>query len=307
MNRVLLVSLVVVAGGLCACKSDKVEEPQPAPPVSAVAKPGPAYAEVAAKYNANADFLRQLCAPVTVRMRYYDKDGVERNEQGEGRLQIVQPDHVAMSVGKVGETFFWLGSDSHRYWWFDLSGKRRLMYIGAHGNYELSQARRVGVVVAPLDLVRLLGIVALPEKGQTQMSEDGTLIGVTTDLEGGMRQRTWIDPKTYLPTKIELFTLKTVVGGANGKAEWVCELVSELSLPDGVDIKGRGERPRMNTRVIIAHEASRSQITLDLSSMQDGAGRMVPEAFDPAALAKQLRADVIYDLDAPPKNVPPKR
>lgn len=306
MNRVLLVSLLVAAAGLGACTSDKVDEPEPVV-VPAVAKPGPAYAEVAAKYNANAEHLRQLFAPVVVRMRYTDREGKEHNEQGEGRLQVIQPAHVAMSVGKVGETFFWLGSDSQRYWWFDLSGKRRLMYVGAHGNYEQSQARRVGVVVAPLDLVRLLGIVALPAQGQTQMSEDGTLIGVTTDLEGGMRQRTWIDPKTYLPTKIELFTLKTVVGGANGKAEWQCELVAELSLPDGVDVKGRGERPRVNTRVVIAHEASHSQITLDLSDMQDGVGRMVPEAFEPAALAKQMRADVIYDLDAPPKNNAPKR
>lgn len=71
------------------------------------------------------------------------------------------------------------------------------------------------------------------------MSDDGKLIGVTTDLEGGMRQRcTWIDPATYLATKIELSTLKSVVGGAAGKAEWVCELVAELSLPDGVDVKG---------------------------------------------------------------------
>jgi hypothetical protein len=306
MNRVLLVSLLAATAGLGACTSDKVEPLEPVV-VPAVARPGPAYAEVAAKYNANADYLRQLFSYAVIVIDYDDKDGVRRKEQGEGRLQVIQPDHVAMSVGKVGETFFWLGSDSQRYWWFDLSGKRRLMYIGAHGNYEQSQARRVGVVVAPLDLVRLLGIVPLPTQGQTQMSEDGTRIGVTTDLQGGMRQRTWIDAKTYLPTKIELFTLKTVVGGANGTSEWACELVSELSRPDGVSIKGRGERPQMNGRVVIAHEASRSQITLELSEMQDGAGRMVPEAFEPAALAKQLRADVIYDLDAPPKTNAPKR
>lgn len=303
--RIFLLCLVAGVSVLSACTGEKADEPQNAAPVAP--KSGPPYAEVAAKYNANAEHLRQLFASVTVRLMYFDKDGVEHKEQGEGRLQVIQPDHVAMSVGKVGETFFWLGSDSHRYWWFDLSGKRRLMYIGAHGNYEQSQARRVGVVVAPLDLVRLVGIVGLPEQGQTQMSQDGTLIGVTTDVEGGMRQRTWIDPKTYLPTKIELFALKTVVGGANGTAAWQCELVSELSLPDGVDVKGRGERPKTNTRVIIAHEASRSQITLDLADMQDGSGRMVPEAFDPATLAKQLRADVIYDLDAPPKSAAPMR
>jgi hypothetical protein len=298
MKRLVLVPFTAALLGLAACSPTKAPEPGMPAPGNTI--PGPPYAEVAAKYNANTANLHQLFAPVTVRLQYDDKNGARHEEQGDGRLQIVQPDHVAMSVGKVGETFFWLGSDSQRYWWFDLSGKPRAMFVGVHENYEKSQARRVGAVVAPLDLVRLLGIMPLPESekgGQTQMSADGRSIGVTTQLEGGGRQRTWItwvEPGTYLPTKIELY---------NTRGE--CELVSELSEPDGVDVKGTAFRPQVNKRIKIAHASSRSLITLDLSDMQDGVGRMVPEAFDPAVLAKQLRAEKIYDLDAPPKSPPP--
>lgn len=291
MKRAFLVSLVAAVCGLAACSPTKT--PEPGIPAVADAKKAPPYSEVAARFNANTANLHQLFAPVTVRIRYSDKDGTEHNEQGEGRLQIVQPDHVAMSIGKVGEVFFWLGSDSQRYWWLNLSGKPRSMYVGNHENYEKSQARRIGVVVAPLDLVRLLGIVPLPETGVTQMSADGKRIGIVTALDLGARQRTWIDPQTYLPTMIELF---------NAKGE--CELVAALSEPDGVDVKGTAVRPRVNTRVTIAHAATNSQITLDLSDMQDGAGRMVPDAFNPGELAKQLRAEKIYDLDAPPKTPP---
>lgn len=300
MRRAAALLLAIATGVLSGCTSPKPIEP--GVPVASNVIPGPPYAEVAAKYNANAVYLHQLFAPVTVRLRYDDKDGKEHNEQGEGRLQIVQPAHMAMSIGKVGEVFFWLGSDSQRYWWIDLSGKPRQMFVGVHDNYAASAARRIGVVVAPLDLVRLLGIVQLPEgaAGQTQMSADGKSIGIVTNLDGpggpggvGGRQRTWVDPLTFVPTKIELF---------NAKGE--CELVADLSAPEGVDVKGTAFRPRMNTRIKIAHAASRSQITLDLSDMQDGSGRMVPEAFEAATLAKQLRVDKIYDLDAPPVVVP---
>ncbi|HYC99772.1 MAG TPA: hypothetical protein VEB22_00965 [Phycisphaerales bacterium] len=290
MRRLACTTLTVALACLGACSPSKDEPRGVELPTRTI--PGPPYAEVAARYNANAAHLHQLFAPVTVRLEYDDKEGNRRTDQGEGRLQIIQPDHLAMSVGKVGETFFRLGSDSQRYWWFDLSGKTRVMFIGDHANYARSHARRVGVVVAPLDLVRLLGIVPLPKTGQTQMSADGRSVGIVTELDGTAgsvgRQRTWIDPATALPTKIELF---------NAAGE--CELVADLSNPDSVEITDSAVRPRVNTRVRIAHTGSNSLITLDLSDMQDGVGRMVPQAFDPTVLAKQLRAEKIYDLDAP--------
>ena len=293
MKRVVLASLVVSMVGLAACSPTK--EPEPGIPAQAQTKPGPPYAEAAAKYNANASRLGRLFAPVTVRIRYSDKDGKEHNEQGEGRLQIVQPDHVAMSIGKVGETFFWLGSDSQRYWWIDLSGKPRAMFAGVHENYEKSQARRIGVVVAPLDLVRLLGIVQVGGEGQTQLSADGKRVGIVTQLDGGARQRIWVDPATYVPISIELY---------NAAGE--CEILAQLRDPDGVELQGTAFKPRVNKHVEITHQASGSLITLDLSEMQDGVGRMVPDAFDPQALVKHLRVDKIYDLDAPPASSPPK-
>lgn len=286
--RALLAVTALAATLLAGCSQPKPDTS--GTPVKEPFIPGPPIADVAAKYNKNADLLRQLFAPVTVRIAYTDSKGERHNEQGEGRLQLVQPDHVAMSVGKIGETYFWLGSDSQQYWWADLSGKPRQMFVGAHVNYNKSQARKVGVVVAPLDLVRLLGIVSLPDNGVTQFSADRKRIGVTTTLPSGTRQRTWIDATTYLATKIELY---------NTKGE--CEIVADLSEPGGVDIKGRAERPWINTRVIIVHAASNSEFTLDLSEMQDGAGRMVAEAFDEAEVAKHLRVEKTYDLDTPPK------
>ncbi|MFT3686154.1 MAG: hypothetical protein QM783_14740 [Phycisphaerales bacterium] len=100
--------LAVLAGG---CTKDKTDDgtKQIVGGASAVA-----YGEAAAKYNANVENLKRLFGFVVVQIEYVDKKGERHKEQGEGRIQIIQPDHVALSVGKVGETFFWLGSDSQR-------------------------------------------------------------------------------------------------------------------------------------------------------------------------------------------------
>ncbi|MFT3686153.1 MAG: hypothetical protein QM783_14735 [Phycisphaerales bacterium] len=172
-----------------------------------------------------------------------------------------------------------------------MSSKPRVMFVGGHETYAQSQARRVGVVVAPVDLVRLIGIVPAPMTGgQTQVSADKTKLGIVTQLDNGGRQRIWVDPKTYLPSTIELF---------NAKGD--LEIVSKLAEPDGVDVSGQGLRPVMNQKIEITTAAGDARITLGLSQLGDGAGRMVPETFDPAALAKHYRVDTIYDLDAPPK------
>lgn len=60
MKRVLI-SLMLAGVVWGACTSPKIDEPLEVVPV--VAKPGPAYEEVAAKYNANTQYLQQLfCA-----------------------------------------------------------------------------------------------------------------------------------------------------------------------------------------------------------------------------------------------------
>lgn len=290
MIRALRWMLVPAMLVLAACGD--TNKPDPNPPVPSDPKltlAGPEYSTVAAGFNANVEPLKTFFASTIVRMKWIDRDEQRRNEQGEGRLQVMRPDRVAMSVGKVGEVFFWLGCDAQRYWWFDLSDKPRTLFVGTHDRYETSAARRVGVVVPPRDLVCLLGIVPLPEQGGlTQYSSDKKLIGVTTNLPSGQRQRMWLNPVSWLPVKIELYN---TFGDL--------ELVADLSQPDSVDIRGYPNKPTINTRAIIGHQASRSEITIDLSDMQDGKDRIVPEAFNLNLLAQRLRAEKAYDLDTP--------
>jgi len=244
----------------------------------------------AARHNAGVAELRQVWANAVVRLRWTDADGRQRSEQGEGRLQIQQPDRVALNIGKVGETFVWIGCDPQRYWWIDLTGDQRVAFAGRHGLYQQSRARSYGVVVPPLELTGLLGIRELPQSGGAiQASNDGRLVGLTTSIDRrGTRQRTWLDAASGRCVQVELF---------NPRGE--PDIVASLEDYDTVALTGRGETAQMAKRVRIAHAASGSLITLDLSDLQDGVRRMSPDAFSLPALLNQMNVGLLYDLDLP--------
>jgi hypothetical protein len=290
LQMVLVGGLMVLVGG-CSPSGEGRGPGSGSAPLSGADEAGLGYEEWALRYNSNASGIRTLLAQAVVRISYIDEEKQRQNEQGEGRLQFISPDQFALDIGKFGEPFFWLGSDSTFYWWFDLSGKQRTAFIGAHVNYSKSQARRVGVVVPPLDLLRLSGITPLPVSGgAVQKSADGQLIGLTVRIGGGgananRRQRVWIDPQTALPTQIELYDSASNV-----------ELVSTLAMHDRIASPGgRGEM--LATRIKISHPASDSLVTIDLADLQDGKDRLTSEAFDLAFLYKALRGDRAFDLD----------
>lgn len=252
----------------------------------------PSYEAAAARYNSAANRLGQFWASAVVRLAYVDGEGKRREDQGEGRVQLSQPANVALNIGKLGETYIWIGADQNRYWWLDLTSDDRIAFTGRHENYARSRARALGVIVPPQDLITLLGIAPLPTAGgAVQVSNDGKLIGLTARLrDGRSKQRVWIEPASGLPVQVELF---------GTKPEDL--IVASLSAHQPVSIRGDGNPPQVATRVKIAHAASNSLITLDLTDMEDGASRIRPEAFNLGVLLKQLRVDKLYDLDSPRK------
>lgn len=270
-----------------ACQNNAAE---PAPIARGEA---PSYAEASARYNARIAGLTRLSAAAVVRIEFDTQEGARRREQGEGRLQVIQPARVALDVGKLSETLLWLGCDSDRYWWMDLTGDERIAYVGRHDQYATSRARSLGVVVHPLQLLGLIGAAPLPrESGGTQWSADGRWLGLTRPADpgasdGGVFVRTWVDPQSYIPQSVEV--LDNAGRGV---------VVAELSSAAPVEVRGTGTRPYLATRARILHVASGSLLTLDLDDLTDGHGRMVDEAFDLRTLMARLRIGRTVDLDA---------
>lgn len=286
LTRPLLAAAALALAILPSCGPNRTDEPGP-PLVDPATL---AYEPWAARFNENAAQLQQVWANAVVRLRWTDTDGRDRTEQGEGRLQLIQPNRVALNIGKVGETFVWIGSDPQRYWWIDLTGDQRVAFAGRHEFYAQSRARAYGVVVPPLDLTALLGIRQLPATGgAVQASADARLVGLTTTIDQrGSRLRTWLEPTTARAVQVELFT-------PQGQPD----LVASLEAHDAVAVTGSALSPAMPTRVRISHVPTRSLLTLDLSDLQDGKRRMTQDAFSLPALLTQMRVTLLYDLDLP--------
>jgi hypothetical protein len=287
--RAAAIALAACAG-LAGCESAGKDEPNGGLTPITLTPAKVSYEEVAQRHNANAQNLRALFSDVVVRLSFLNEQGERQDEQGEGRLQMVQPSYFAMSIGKLGEIVFWLGADEDEYWWFDFSTDRRILFVGRHELYEQSRARALGVVVPPRQLMTLLGTTMLPATGGlVQGSSDGKLVGVTVTTTEGGRKRLWYPTtgeRMMVPVKIEIY-------GRTGELE----MVADLSNPQTANIRGVGVQPLVPTRVAIGHIQSESKITLDLSGMQDGIERMTEEAFSYRSLYKRLKATEAYSLD----------
>lgn len=296
-----LVAALALAGVAGGCAGEKEQHE----PVLRGALPE--YSAVALKYNERAGLLKTLWGRTQVQIRYTDDDGDRRFEQGEGFLSIDQPERVALSVGKLGETLFWLGCDGERYWSIDLTQKPARAYVGRHDGAARQGASDGGgrgglaATVSPRDLPRLLGIEALPTGGGVmQWSEDGRLLGVVTQVMGagggpGGRQRLWLDPDSMEPRSVELYD-------ARGAAT----LVAQISEADFVAVPGlRGVGPKAASRTRIGHLASGSSLNVTLAGMEGGTRRIKAEAFDLTKLMAALGVERLVDVDA--GNVEPKR
>lgn len=256
--------------------------------------PLPSYADMARRYNERIEPLSKLFARANIRLTYFDENGEQKTEEPEGRLQIVRPDRLALSLGKAGQIIFWFGCDPTTYWWFDLSdSSNRILAYGKHEKYTDEIGKRIGIAMRPLDLIRVLGIVPLDPAGAgaTQWSKDGKRIGITSALGTRGFERIWVNPATDMPISIEIFDpQKKLVLTAKHEGEEPIELAS-----------GRF-RPPIAAQITVEHHASKTQARLTLTGIKDSG--VSDRAFDLNTLLEKYPVDRQIDLDKPR---PPQR
>lgn len=289
-RRLLAACAVLVLGVVAGCATQP--EPEPTRPKDVDLPPAPPYAEVAARYNRRLGGLTQLRGSAVVRIDYPRDNGERDTAQGDGLLQFIGPDRLALDLRKASTTLFWLGSDPSRYWWFDLTGDTRAAFVGTHDRFDPEVGGRLGIVVAPRDLIRLIGITPLPvgeqtPKGvQTVRSRDGSLVGVITPIGEGGRQRLWLDPADAAPRQIELLD-----------AAGTPTIIARIEKVALVETTRGGDLPRIPGRTVIYHPQSRSMFTLDVGDLTDGTGRLSPKSFSFDDLVKTFHPDRTIDLD----------
>ncbi|MBY0111873.1 MAG: hypothetical protein K2Y21_03560 [Phycisphaerales bacterium] len=289
LTSVALTALLLLSAAGCG-STEKV-----APPVAVKPRGAPPTIEaVVAAHNQRVDGLTSLWARHTLRVSGKLANSKLDKEEAEGHFQLVLPRKVAVTVTKVGETYFYLGSNDELYWWLDLTEAKQ-GFFGRHALATTSTVDRFGIPVHPLDLIELMAITPIdaallkpPGKvSPTKWSSDGELVWYDAPARDATK-RVLVDPKSLVPLFVELLD-------KNGKVVVRAELANYL------DIASRSKpsaRPRIPTRVTIT--VPRSDLTI-LINLYDPETRVPkPAAFDFAYLAQTAYPiNKLVDLDKP--------
>ena len=302
---VVLLGLATLAGVGCQSSPSK---PGPAVATGPVVKPLPPVASVVAAQNERVHGLDTLWARISLRVDGKLANAKLNKEEAEGYLQVVLPNKVAVSINKLGNTYFYLGSNDALYWWFDLTGDQKV-FAGRHASATPETVDRFGVPVHPLDLIELLAITPIPATGQPgspeklHWSADGSLIWYDVAARGSTK-RVLIDPKTYMPVMVELLDKTGKVVVRSELSKYVA--FASRSIP--------GANPSVASRCIIKVPRQDLTITINVNDPGSGTpdGRPIKElAFNFEYLAKKAYPKAVpVDLDKkeatdPVPDVPP--
>lgn len=278
----LTVTLAVLLGG---CRAG-VRHPKPIPGITSL--------KVVEAQNARVAGLERLWARASVQVTSTNDKGRRLRDQGEGHLQVVQPWSIALTLGKVGQTQLYLGSNDQLYWWIDLiDADDKVAVFGRHEFVTTAKADVLGVPIHPRDLVHLLGVTPIPDEVADQSLEwdAQSHAGLLVPAQSGSR-RVWFDVSSMQPTRVEMFD-----------ADGALTLTAELDRYGFVNVVGDATlKPQIPERIDIRIA---SDDTLVKISLYDPENRPIrPTAFDFERLVKGLGVDTMYDLDAPPETIP---
>lgn len=270
---ILLTAVLAIAGCRTAPKSPTGEPP-------------PTYAQLAGIHNDRAARLSRLWMRATVRVQTRDDDDKRHIDQGEGYLQIVQPDRVALSVGRyIDKMYFFLGSNETHYWWLDMFADEKIGLVGRHELATPQRAAELGVPIHPLELLDLLGITPIPAHGAPPVWSERGLVRIEVPARWGTRVMEF-EPRVLEPRHIEILT-------ASGELAASSELIGS----QGVTMRQGGPRPTLPTRVHIELPMIGSRITFDLYAPEHSQRKPKPIAFDLDGLLKRYRIDEVRSLD----------
>lgn len=263
---------------LSGCAHDRPARPEE-PPTDLI--PELDAREAITTWNTRVERLERLWARVTLVVNTVDPAGDAVTEQAEGHLQIERPRGVALSLGKLGETYLYLGSNDERYWWIDVVDRdNRAAVTGRHAAVTMEKAAQLGVPVHPLELVEVLGLTPI---GEGAVVRGATV--TTTTATGGRVVRA-LDPGTYEPVRIDVVDRAgQIVLSASHEAYQLASVRDDTRV-----------RPRVPGRVIVEAPTVPATVRLALYDPENRDIRAI--AFDFERLLKAFRVETVYDLDA---------
>ena len=289
--RVFAAGLVVAIAWAGGCQSTP---PKTGGGAAATPKSLPSIKSVVESQDARVRGLDSLWARVSLRVDGRLANATLNKEEAEGYLQVILPAKVAVSINKLGNTYFYLGSNDELYWWFDLTGDK-VAFFGRHAKATPETVDRFGIPVHPLDLIELMAITPVPLPGQPggpenlHWSTDGTLLWYDAPARGSTK-RVLVDPQSLLPVMVELLDNSEKVVVRSELSKYVAFQSHSVV----------GATPSVPSRCIIKVPRQDLTITINLNDPgnRTAAGRPInPAAFDFIKLNQSFPVTKLIDLD----------
>ncbi|MCH2153399.1 MAG: hypothetical protein MK089_08690 [Phycisphaerales bacterium] len=185
--------------------------------------------------TARAASLQQLHGYGVIELRWKDQEG-DHFEQGDVEFWLDGPSRRAMRISKLGDPYFWIGTDGVKLWLFDLSSRPTQLLIDELSVLQNAEAVGFGVAsVAELMRILPLGLGTIPP-------ETGDVLGCQSTGDGEWllqfqprgakveRESVTLDSDTWRPVQVSLLN-------ANGTAGLVLNTPSPRKVR--VDIPGQ--------------------------------------------------------------------
>jgi len=293
MRYLMLVMLCLA--GCCCCTPPKVEPATVAAPATM-----PSYDELVATHNSRVKDIERFWARAVIEIRWTDANGKSRFEQGDGHLILDLPNRSYLSIGKLGQTKLWAGSNDTHFWLFDeLDGKK--LYLGRHDGKSdpglTGIKHRSPLPIRPVDMPRLLGILPItagptnPASPVTwdliRREQDRSLTYGYRIEPAGERTRYYFHPVSSRVLRVDMLDERGQV-----------VLTSQLSQPERIEAEKAAVGPYLNKRIEVVTAGQEGNMVLYLSDMTDAEQKVNPDAFNLDVLKEQQQPDVIIPIES---------
>ncbi|MDG2423716.1 MAG: hypothetical protein P8M22_07045 [Phycisphaerales bacterium] len=296
MRFFLLIAAMVLQGCQAATPVDQSS------PVDAEAEAA-RIEQVLSGLSERAKLLEHIHGWGVIELQWADDQG-SHFEQGDLEFWIDGNERLAVRISKLGDTYFWIGTDGVEAWVFDLSDRPRRLLSGSMQAIQESAVHE-GSWLSILDMIRMMraGLGALPPPAREDVlslgpGEDGALLLLFRDnTDSNRRVRMELSPNTWRPTQLSLLnsngtslitagtrssrTKRVVIPGRSSLASPIISAVLEVRDEAAVDTLAR-----------FAFEG----MTTDLSDQP------LNRIFDMDILRKSLRPEVegpLLELENP--------
>ncbi len=125
----------------------------------------PSYAEIADLNNHRVSQLQKTHSYGVLEIRWEDERGIHSEPQVDVEMWFDLPDLSAIRVDKLGEVFFWAGSDERRFWAFSLLDKNDKTAIIRDRRDDRGGEAITFFGIQPKSLLELMGLRMLPDPG----------------------------------------------------------------------------------------------------------------------------------------------